>query len=396
MENIAILEKEISDLLKESDMNSIGKKLDSMDEWEVVDKQSLQKEISSSTQYCMSSADLAKKRIGKGLQRTYSQETTDLLAKVDGMKESVEEQKALRMLERENSLEYLDYGGTGGPEEQEAALLLERVDQGFTQIITDQSETYLMSSLKKELTPDRLESDTSLAEHEREKIHQQQLIRQIQEMQDTAVLHEQMEADERIASLDEEHKQEKEKQLRLQDQSQAMINIELMRKSVLKRQEDIQIQMEQIMKALNLKQSLATAEITGIKDDPVSDREWVKEHQQVMEHQSEMMRQISLMQQDVKLIDVELGNIALKEEKVLGNYQQGSMLKPIEAMRKTISDMRAKGEAEGCSCSLTQLDLMSGCLDSIDAQFSGLEAIKRSQSEQNICFECKQEIKNDD
>ena len=80
------------------------------------------------------------------------------------------------------------------------------------------------------------------------------------------------------------------------------------------------------MKALNLKQSLATAEITGIKDDPVSDREWVKEHQQVMEHQSEMMRQISLMQQDVKLIDVELGNIALKEEKVLGNYQQGSMV----------------------------------------------------------------------
>merc|ERR1712168_1621161 len=161
----------------------------------------------------------------KGLQRCYSAETTELLAKVDGMKESVEEQKALRMLERENSLEYLDYGGTGGPIEQEAALLLERVDQGFTQIITDQSETHLMTSLKKELTPDRFEADTSLADHEREKMHQQQLIRQIQEMQDTAVLHEGMEADELIASLDKDHQNEKEKQMRLLDQSQAMINI---------------------------------------------------------------------------------------------------------------------------------------------------------------------------
>merc|ERR1712168_864009 len=184
----------------------------------------------------------------KGLQRTFSAETTELLAKVDGMKESVEEQKALRMLERENSLELLDYGGTGGPVEQEAALLLERVDQGFTQIITDQSESHLMSSLKKELTPDRLDSDTSLAEHEKEKMHQQQLIRQIQEMQDTASPHEQIEMVECIAVLDEEHKQEKEEPLKFQNQSQAIINIELMRKSVLKRQADIQIQMDEIMK----------------------------------------------------------------------------------------------------------------------------------------------------
>ena len=87
MENIAILEKEISDLLKESDMNNIGKKLDSIDEWEVVDKQSLQEEMSASSQQCLSSADVAKKQIGKGLQRTYSQETTELIAKVDGIKE---------------------------------------------------------------------------------------------------------------------------------------------------------------------------------------------------------------------------------------------------------------------------------------------------------------------
>merc|ERR1719167_932307 len=186
IENIAILEKEISDLLKESEMGSLGKRLDSMEEWEVVDKQSIQHEMEQNTPQCMTSGDLAKMKVGKGLQRTFSAETTELLAKVDGMKESVEEQKALRMLERENSLEYLDYGGTGGPGEQEAALLLERVDQGFTQIITDQSESHLMTSLKKELTPESLDSDTTLAEHEKEKLHQQELIRQIQEMQHTA------------------------------------------------------------------------------------------------------------------------------------------------------------------------------------------------------------------
>jgi len=388
MENIAILEKEISDLLKESDMNSIGKKLDSMDEWEVVDKQSLQEEMGSSTQQCMNSADVAKRKIEKGLQRTYSQETTILIAKVDEMKESVEEQKALRMLERENSLEYLDYGGTGGPIEQEAALLLERVDQGFTQIITDQSETHLMTSLKKELTPDRFEADTSLAEHEREKMHQQQLIRQIQEMQDTASPHEQIEMVECIAVLDEEHKQEKEEPLKLQDQSQAIINIELMRKSVLKRQADIQIQMDEIMKALSLTQSFATSELMDVKES-VDEREWVKEHQQVMDHQSAMRRQIGLMQQDINMIDVELKNIALKEERVFKNYsddgaksvgainQQVNMLKPIDAMRKTISDMKASDQA----VALKQLDFMSSCLDSI---------------EQSICVECKQEIKMED
>merc|ERR1712168_483635 len=164
-------------------MGSLGKRLDSMEEWEVVDKQSIQHEMEQNMPQCMTSSDLAKMKVGKGLQRCYSAETTELLAKVDGMKESVEEQKALRMLERENSLEFLDYGGTGGPVEQEAALLLERVDQGFTQIITDQSESHLMTSLKKELTPEKLESDTSLEEHERERMHQPQLMRQILEMQ---------------------------------------------------------------------------------------------------------------------------------------------------------------------------------------------------------------------
>merc|ERR1712025_1028753 len=185
MENIAILEKEISDLLKDSEIGSLEKRLESMEEWEVVDKQSIQEEMQRNMPQCMTSGQLAQMKVGKGLQRSYSQETTELIAKVDGMKESVEEQKALRMLERENSLEYLDYGGTGGPMEQEAALLLERVDQGFTQIIRDQSESHLMTSLQKELTPEKLESDTSLAEHEKEKLHQQQLIRQIQERQQT-------------------------------------------------------------------------------------------------------------------------------------------------------------------------------------------------------------------
>jgi hypothetical protein len=310
MQNIAILEKEISDLLKESEMSSLGKRLESVEEWEVVDKQSIQEEMEQTPQQCMTSSDVAKMKVGKGLHRTFSAETTELLAKVDGMKESVEEQKALRMLERENSLELLDYGGTGGPVEQEAALLLERVDQGFTQIITDQSESHLMSSLKKELTPDRLDSDTSLAEHEKEKLHQQELIRQIQEMQHTAVHQEEMETDELIAALDEEHKLEKEKQIHLQDQSQAMLNIELMRKSVMQRQEEIQMEMEQ---TLNLQKDLATSELTG----PIHDRQWVQAHQLEVQHQSELKKKISLMQQDSKLLDVELENIALQEKKIL-------------------------------------------------------------------------------
>jgi len=379
MENIAILEKEISDLLKESDMNNIGKKLDSIDEWEVVDKQSLQEEMSASSQQCLSSADVAKKQIGKGLQRTYSQETTELIAKVDGIKESVDEQKALRMLERENSLEFLDYGGTGGPVEQEAALLLERVDQGLTQIITDQSETHLMSSLQKEFTPDRLESDTSLADHEREKMHQQQLIRQIQEMQDTAVLHEGMEADELIASLDKDHQNEKEKQMRLLDQSQAMINIELMRKSVMKRQEDIHNQMEEIMSALSLRQ-------TEIKNESIDDNKRV-EYQQSMDHQCEMMQQIS---QDTKLIDVELGNIAAHEQRVLGECQQAqnldsqlrlsSVLRPIAALRKTIAELKQTEEAQSL---MKQLDFMSSCLDAVQVQIFKLESAKWGQAEQS-------------
>jgi len=329
MENIEILEKEISDLLKESEMGNLGKKLESMEEWEVVDKQSIQDQMQHTKPQCMTSGELAKMRVGKTLQRTYSEETTELMAKVDGMKESVEEQKALRMLERENSLEYLDYGGTGGPGEQEAALLLERVDQGFTQIITDQSESHLMTSLKKELTPESLDSDTTLAEHEREKLHQQQLIRQIQEMQDPAVLQEQMEAYELLASLDKEHRIEREKQAQLQDQSQAMINIELKRKNVIERQEDIKQQMEHLTKTLNLQRELATAELMDIQDDPMEDKQWVQEHQQVMEH--ELMKRISLMQQDSKLLDVELENIARQEQKLLQKSPEPEK-EPIEAL----------------------------------------------------------------
>merc|ERR1712142_1449110 len=211
-ENIAILEKEISELLKGSELSKFDSQLDSMDEWEVVDKPSIQMEMQPDPQQFMSSADYAKMKIGD-LQRSFSAETTELLAKVDGIKESVKEQEALRLLERENSLELLDLGGTGGPVEQEAALLLERVDQGFTQIITDQSESHLMSSLKKELTPEKLESETSLEEHEREKMHQPQLMRQILEMQRMEDMEDKDETQFPTFPMMQQHGEEKEKHL---------------------------------------------------------------------------------------------------------------------------------------------------------------------------------------
>ena len=235
MENIAILEKEISELIKGSELSKFDSRLDSMDEWEVVDKPSIQMEMQPDPQQFMSSADFAKMKIGD-LQRSYSAETTELMAKVDGIKESVKEQEALRLLERENSLEFLDFGGTGGPVEQEAALLLERVDQGFTQIITDQSESHLMTSLKKELTPEKLESDTSLEEHERERMHQPQLMRQILEMQrmqdmededenqfptfpmmQQQGLDDSMKSDEQIAAELHQLRLEKDQQVKMQD-----------------------------------------------------------------------------------------------------------------------------------------------------------------------------------
>merc|ERR1712142_677503 len=249
-ENIAILEKEISELLKGSELSKFDSQLDSMDEWEVVDKPSIQMEMQPDPQQFMSSADYAKMKIGD-LQRSFSAETTELLAKVDGIKESVKEQEALRLLERENSLELLDLGGTGGPVEQEAALLLERVDQGFTQIITDQSESHLMTSLKKELTPEKLESDTSLEEHEREKMHQPQLMRQILEMQrmedmedkdenqlptfpmmQQQGLDDSMKSDEQIAAELHQLRLEKDQQVKMQDTKVELEAITKMRQTI--------------------------------------------------------------------------------------------------------------------------------------------------------------------
>jgi len=163
----------------------------------------------------------------------------------------VKEQEALRLLERENSLEFLDFGGTGGPVEQEAALLLERVDQGFTQIITDQSESHLMTSLKKELTPEKLESDTSLEEHERERMHQPQLMRQILEMQrmqdmededenqfptfpmmQQQGLDDSMKSDEQIAAELHQLRLEKDQQVKMQDTKEELEAITKMRQTI--------------------------------------------------------------------------------------------------------------------------------------------------------------------
>merc|ERR1711915_858724 len=143
---------------------------------------------------------------------------------------------------------------------------------------------------------------------------------------------------------------------------------------------DIHNQMEEIIKALNLRQSLVTSELTGIKDDLVGDREWVKEHQQVMEHQSEMMRQISLMQQDSKLIDVELGNIAGKSISSDDAAQQLSVLEPIKLIRMTIAEMKQDKEAQ---MFMTKLDFMGFCLDAVEAQFLKLKTTIANKLEQN-------------
>jgi len=371
LQNITILEKEISDLLKESEASNIGKILETVDEWEVVDKHSLQKEMQQQQQQpqqFITDSDVAKRQVGKNLTRTYSTETTELLAKVDGMKESVEEQKALRMLERENSLEFLDYGGTGGPVEQEAALLLERVDQGFTQIITDQSESHLMKSLEKELTPDR-EYDTTLAEHEREKVHQQELMRQIQELQHDALLQEESKTDELIATLDEEHRIAKERQAHLQDQVQALMDIEITKQSVLKRQDDLKTQMEQVKQSLNLKQEEAMSSFIGMENNQaVMDSHRVQEYERLQEDQIDLMKQISLMQQDGELLNKELQNIELQEQKMKDSSEAAALdpssRKPIEVLleepvvrRRKQSNLNQK--PEGLSEAEMELEMQS-------------------------------------
>ena len=383
IENIAILEKEISDLLKESEMGSLGKRLDSMEEWEVVDKQSIQHEMEQTMPQCMTSGDLAKMKVGKGLQRCYSAETTELMAKVDGMKESVEEQKALRMLERENSLEFLDYGGTGGPVEQEAALLLERVDQGFTQIIRDQSETHLMSSLKKELTPEKLDadSDTSLADHEREKLHQQQLMKQIQEMQQTAFSQEEMEADVSMASMDGT------KQEPSPNHSEAMVNIVMKRKSVMDRQKEIQTRMEDLKATLSLMKDMASADLKMHDDETEGDMPG-----NVME--AEMRKQISLMQKDSKLLDVELENIALQERKLLEGSSMPAekpfcsplVLSPmVQRKRRSCEPEGLPGMQRSLSIEFQRMMMEIGKPGSMESLYHGSESGKsesgRSESE---------------
>jgi len=312
MQSISLLEKEIRELLEESKVESVEKIPESIEEWEVIEKQMVQDQM----QEPITMADRHKSMLHKGMKRTDSMETRDLIEKIDQMKESVHEQEAIRILERENSLELLDYGGTQGHVEQEAAVLLERVDQGFTQIIRDQSESNLITSLSKELTPDR--QDTTLEEHESERMHQRELIEQIQEMQETTLLQEQIKQDEVIASLDKEHRQEKQKQMLLQDRTESMLSIEAMRESVLKRQGEIEKQMEQIQNTEYLKQELFTGEITGgIQSDQAAEGDWVEEHHRAMEHQSQMMEQISIMQEESRLLELELEDIAKRESNLL-------------------------------------------------------------------------------
>merc|ERR1719219_2672385 len=80
------------------------------------------------------------------------------------------------------------------------------------------------------------------------------------------------------------------------------------------------------MKTLNLPQGLEASELTEVQSDSIGDRV------QVVQQQSELMKQISLMQQDSKLLDVELENIALQEKKLLERSPDLSTRKPVDVL----------------------------------------------------------------
>merc|ERR1712002_416979 len=144
-------------------------------------------------------------------------------------------------------------------------------------------------------------------------------------------------------------------QIRLQDQSQAMLNIELMRKSVMQRQEEIQMEMEQ---TLNLQKDLAISELTG----PIHDRQWVQAHQLEVQHQSELKKKISLMQQDSKLLDVELENIALQEKRILDVspdlVSDPGLKKPIDVLleQPVVHRMKRVNVQSQCPKGLSQIE----------------------------------------
>jgi len=264
-----------------------------------------------------------------------------------------------------------------------AALLLERVDQGFTQIIRDQSETHLMSSLKKELTPEKLDadSDTSLADHEREKLHQQQLMKQIQEMQQTAFSQEEMEADVSMASMDGT------KQEPSPNHSEAMINIVMKRKSVMDRQKEIQTRMEDLKATLSLMKDMASADLKMHDDETEGDMPG-----NVME--VEMRKQISLMQKDSKLLDVELENIALQERKLLEGSSMPAekpfcsplVLSPmVQRKRRSVEPEGLPGMQRSLSIEFQRMMMEIGKPGSMESLYHGSESGKsesgRSESE---------------
>jgi len=315
-------------------------------------------------------ADVARLK-DTNLRRSDSVETTELLARVDSMKESVEEQKALRMLERENALELLDYGGTGGPTEQEAALLLERVDQGFTQIITDSSEVGLMTSLHRELTPEK----QTLAEHERDKIEQPELMRQIQEKQPSV-------------ELDDKHASE---QNQMEEQIEAMLKKEDLRKKstetlpsdeVFDGRKAIEVLQEQPVivrrkrseKYIELVQpDIEEAQLVSQRSDFEQElRRLSVEYQKLMwesEKQSSMETLAMAEEETIAQGDEILVNLLPKG----GRVDPDMEFEPIAAMKKTITRMKEETTNQQV---LKQLSFLNSCVQAIETKISQMKVEK--------------------
>jgi len=113
------------------------------------------------------------------------------------------------------------------------------------------------------------------------------------------------------------------------------------------------------MKTLNLPQGLEASELTEVQSDSIGDRE------QVVQQQSELMKQISLMQQDSKLLDVELENIALQEKKLLERSPDLSTRKPVDVLleQPVVHRKKRSIEFESKGQGLSDVDVQTESID---------------------------------
>jgi len=206
-----------------------------------------------------------------------------------------------------------------------------------------------MSSLKKELTPEKLDSDTSLAEHESEKLQQQQLMRQIQEMQ------EQLEGE--IKQIQERPHHDLQEQMKTDEQ--------IASEQELFRQFERMQEMEEEM-----------------QDAPPEVLEF-REMEHAVHHDH--------MKSDEQ-IAAELHEQRMEKEKNIG-FQDISQFEPIETIRQAISNLREEHNSQQL---VAQLDLMSNCLETIESEVHHLKGMMKvlmeTSPDQSVCVECKQGI----